>query len=174
MKVGNKIVAILGRRGAGKTLLGVHYCKAYQLMGRVIYSNIWLDFPHEKLYLKDIEELPDKLNNSIVFIDEIQMWADAYNFLSKGSRAIATIATQLRKRNITFIFTTQFLKQSVVRLRDQVDYTLLLSKYKVDGVANVEVLDATAPAGEDFIGEFIFDGRRYFNMYNTNEVVLPE
>lgn len=179
MDTGNKIVALLGRRGAGKTLHATYFLNQYQKMGRPIYSNIWLAFEYKKLELEMIRTLPDELNNAIVFIDEIHMWADAYKFFSRNSRSLSTLATQLRKRGITLIFTTQFLTQTVKRLRDQVDYLLLLEKYrpfdpKFNGWSKVMVLDATAPAGKDFIDEYIFNGQPYFDMYNTNEIVLDE
>ena len=179
MNAGNKIVALLGRRGAGKTLHSMYFLKYYAEQGRPIYSNIHLSIPYKKLHLEMIRTLPDELNNAIVFIDEIHMWADAYKFFSRNSRSLSTLATQLRKRNITLIFTTQFLTQTVKRLRDQVDYLLLLEKYrpfdpKFNGWSKVMVLDATAPVGKDFIDEYIFNGTQYFDMYDTNEIVLDE
>ncbi|MEM0173574.1 MAG: ATP-binding protein [Sulfolobaceae archaeon] len=179
MQFGNKIVALLGRRGVGKSNHAISFLYYYYQQGRTIYSNIWLSFPYKKLELEMIKTLPEELNDSVIFIDEIHMWADAYKFFSKNSRSLSTLATQLRKRNITLIFTTQFLTQTVKRLRDQVDYLLLLEKYKpydpsYNGWAKVVVLDATAPSGRDYLDEYIFDGRAYFNMYNTNEIVLDE
>lgn len=178
MQIGNKVVAMIGRRGAGKTLLSVHYLYQYQKSGRTIYSNIWLSFPYQKLTLTMLKELPEELNNSVIFIDEIHMWADAYKFFSKNSHALSTIATQLRKRNIVFIFTTQFFNQAVKRLRNQVDFIIMLEKYRnepqFNGWSRVTVLDATAPNGRDYMGEFVFKGTPYFNMYDTNEIVLDE
>lgn len=167
-----KITGILGRRGAGKTLYAVYLLYQYYQQGYKIYSNIKLHFPYHELTLDMLSTLPKELNGSIIFTDEIQMWADAYNFLSKDSKAITTMATQLRKRKCQWIFTTQFFKQAVLRLRNQTDYLITMERYQVDGKSKAIVYDPTAWEGEDEIGRFTFDGRKYFDLYDTNEVVL--
>lgn len=170
----NKIIAILGRRGRGKSLLAVYYTHSYFKLGKTIYSNIWLSFPYKKITLEMLRDLPECLNDSVILLDEIQVWADAYKFFSKSSMSLSKLVTQLRKRNIILIFTTQFMKQTIVRVRDQVDYIVVMQYYNdnnIKGISHATVLDGIALPPNDFIGEFIFDGRNYFNMYNTNEIV---
>ena len=170
-----KVIAITGRRGSCKTLLAVHYCHGYSVAGRKVFSNIWLNFDYTPLTLDMIRELSPELKGSVVLIDEVQMWADAYKFFTKDSVALSTLATQLRKLGVTLIITVQDLRDTIIRLRRQVDFMIKMERAsRIDGIAYATVLDATAAEGRDFIKQFIFDGRMYFDMYDTNEAVLPE
>ncbi len=168
-----KVIAINGRRGTCKTLLAVHYVHGYYLQGRTVYSNIWLNFDYKPLTVEMIRELPDELKGSVVLIDEVQAWADAYKFFDKDSMALSTLATQLRKLKVTLIITCQDLRDTIIRLRRQVDYIIRMERAsKIDGIAYATVLDATAAEGRDFVKQFLFDGRKYFDMYDTEEVVV--
>lgn len=166
-----RIIGIVGRRGAGKTLYAVKLAYDYHLLGKTIYSNIHLAFPYKTITPDMLLKLPTEMNNSVIIIDEVQAWADAYDFLSRHSRALANLAQQLRKRKIHLIFTTQFFRQAVKRLRDQTDYIITMEKYFTSGTAITTVYDATALEGEDLVVKFVFNGRAYFGMYDTNEVV---
>lgn len=170
-----KVIAIVGKRGSCKSLLAVYYMKGYYDIGRTIYSNIWLSFDFKPLTMDMIRELPDELKGSVILIDEVDKWADAYKFFTKDSVALSTLATQLRKLKITLIITLQDLRDTIIRLRRQVDYIVQMERAsKIDGIAYATVLDAGAAEGRDFVKQFLFDGRKYFDMYDTNEVVLPE
>jgi hypothetical protein len=105
----------------------------------------------------------------------VQIWADAYKFFSKDSVALSTLATQLRKLKVTLIITLQDLRDTIIRLRRQVDYIFQMERAsKIDGIAICTVLDATANEGRDFVKQFLFDGRYLFGQYDTNEIVYPE
>lgn len=169
-----KVYAILGRRGSFKTCFAVRTCYLNQQRGKTIYSNINLNFPHERFTLDMLVTMPPQLQNTIVFIDEIQKWADAYKFFAKDSIALSNFVTQIRKLRVTLIFTTQFLRHTITRLRDQVDIIFIMKRVERGelSIAYVQELDATVFEGEDLILEFFFDGRRYFSMYDTNEIVF--
>ena len=167
-----KVVGILGRRGSCKSLLAVVYLYQYYKLGKTIYSNIWLNFPYKKFTLDMLSTMPDELRNSVILIDEVQKWADAYRFFAKDSIALSNFVTQIRKLKVTLIITTQFARHTIVRLRDQFDNIIIMERASEnDGIAFGTVLDATMPEGDDFVSDFYFDGRSYFDMYDTNEIV---
>lgn len=173
----NAVLGIIGRRGSGKTLLAVAYLyDFYKNKGKKIYSNIRLGFPYTPLTEEDIATLPPEMHGSVVLIDEIQAWYHAYNFLSKGARNLSTLLSQLRKRDITLIYTTQFYNYATKPTRQQTDYVITMESIAgmPKGVAKATIFDPKEFAGYDIIQEFQFDGRPYFNLYDTTEVVISK
>jgi hypothetical protein len=169
-----KIVGILGQRGGGKTLLMTHLAYMdYEINKSLIVSNYHLNFDYKYMTLSELAELPDWLKDATVCLDEIQVGADSRSVFAKGNKSISTLATQLRKRNITLYYTTQLLGQVDKRLREQTDYIIItkpLDKNK-PGWFRLEIYDKRT----DFIlGEKFFWGKETFQLYNTNEVILYE
>lgn len=167
-------MGILGQRGGGKTLLMTHLAYMdYEINKSLIVSNYHLNFDYKYMTLSELAELPDWLKDATVCLDEIQVGADSRSVFAKGNKSISTLATQLRKRNITLYYTTQLLGQVDKRLREQTDYIIItkpLDKNK-PGWFRLEIYDKRT----DFIlGEKFFWGKETFQLYNTNEVILYE
>jgi len=177
------VIGIIGNRGDGKTNLAVKFLYDYYTMGRPIIANIWLApeyFDYIKLTLDMLLKLPESINHAVILIDELQKWADAYKFFSKDSLALSTLFTQLRKRKLTVIYTTQDFSTIAKRLRGQTDYIVEMKHLNawdnkgnyVDGFSKATVHDARELEGRSLLLQFQHDGRPYFDMYDTNEVVL--
>jgi len=179
MKVESPIIAVVGNKGAGKTLFLTYIAEYSHLIEkRKVFSNFELNhIPYYDFDYKMLLELPDDMENGVILMDETQMGADAYDFLSKKSKAITTLATQLRKRNLDLYMTTQRFTFIAKRLRDLTDFIFAMEVAKdynndiIKGVANVEVYDRNDIFDETPIKTFIFDGRNFFNHYNTDEVI---
>jgi hypothetical protein len=177
--VESPIVAIVGNKGTGKTLMLCYLGeRAYYKQNRRVYANFHLTkIPYQKFDFEMLAELPEEMENGIILMDEAHMGADAYEFLSKKSKSITTLATQLRKRKLELYMTTQRFTFISKRLRDLTDFIYTTSLYMdhegnaIRGVANVEIYDRNDPFYDIPLKKFVFDGRKWFGHYNTSEVV---
>lgn len=101
------IEATVGRLGKGKTLTGV--IKAYDayMEGKTVFSNIWLDFPHEK-----IAEPYDflKLEDGFFLADELWHLADNRKSFRLLNDVMTVLLIRSRKRNFDVFYTQQFLQ----------------------------------------------------------------
>jgi len=179
------VVGIDGKRGAGKTNFAVYLVKNLQEMTqRNVYANIHLKKIKYKTFTKEmLKTLPSELDNSIILIDELHVWGDSYKFLSKQSEELTLLFTQLRKRNIILIHTTQqFEGQIAIRLRRNTDYLLHCTNTKRNypvyynhGITCLvtvsEINDLDGEPYSPFTG-FAFKGKEYWKYYNTKEIVL--
>lgn len=174
-----------GKQGEGKTLFMVSLLKSdlETYPNRKVFSNIWLDVPHEKItfdreidgenhidILEKINTDPTYFNNSIMFIDEIHLYVDSYNFMGKNNKVLQKFISQLRKRNILILATTQYFSQVDIRIRAHTRYLFKMkkitpSKYK----AEVHIPERHDSEYVKTIN--IENMNKYFNCYNTNEVV---
>jgi len=110
----------------------------------------------------------------VVLLDEIQIGADSYEIFKPSTKQITKFATQLRKRRITLFYATQDFKMAAKRLRGQTDYIIKFERTSIDGVANLQVFDMGLPILDQCIKTFIFDGRPYFDHYDTDEIITFE
>ena len=167
-----EVIAIVGDRGSGKTLLAVSLAHQNATLGQNIFSNIEMyDIPYRKVKFADIASFPDWLHDGIIIMDEMQVGADAYNFLSSSVKNLTEFITQIRKRNVTFIYITQIFTQVTKRLRLQTNYYIEVHRISkdLDGVAHYEVFDLMN--GYKKVNENVFDGRPYFPFYNTKQII---
>lgn len=168
------IFCVLGRRGSGKTLYMTYMAMKYHFEEKKpILCNFHLKgIPYRYITFEDIKGLPEWLNDSVLFLDEIQMWADSYDFLSPNSRVITQLATQIRKRRMTLFYSTQVFTLAPKRLRDQTNFIVYMEPLKTPGVAKIEIHDHML--GNTLKNKsFSFDGRSYFGYYDTNEIINP-
>jgi hypothetical protein len=169
------ITALIGRRGSGKTLFMTKLAEEYASDGFTIYANYHLTkTPYRPLSFKQLAELPDYLYDAVVLLDEIQIGADSYEIFKPSTKQITKFATQLRKRRITLFYATQDFKMAAKRLRGQTDYIIKFERTSIDGVANLQVFDMGLPILDQCIKTFIFDGRPYFDHYDTDEIITFE
>lgn len=179
MQIQSPIAVIVGNKGSCKTLfLTVRAEYAYYIEKRKVYSNYKLNnIEYFQYDFNMLKELPEEMRNGVILMDEAHMGADAYAFLSGTSKAITKLATQLRKLNLELWITTQRFKFLANRLRMLTDivYTMEAAKDEngdiIQGVAHYEMFDNGDPYNSIPKSKGIFDGRKFFGHYDTNEVI---
>jgi hypothetical protein len=169
------IIAVIGQRGHGKSLLMTKFAKDYHLLGVTIFANYHLyDIPYTYITLEQVAQFPEELHDCILFLDEMQEGVDAYEIFAKRSSKLNKLFTQLRKRHIQLIWATQHWKQIAPRLKRQTNYAKILERKEEfpKGVAIVYTHKCDGGMIEwNPIKTELFDGRPYFNNYNTDEVI---
>lgn len=172
-----EIILLLGNRGTAKTTFAVSLAFEYKAQHQTVFSNIEMyNISYVPITFDTLREFPDWLANGIVIMDEMQMGADSYSFLSKAVRDITAMATQIRKRDLTFVYITQDIANVAKRLRKQTDFVFEFYRINYDtstnGIALIKVHDVKD--GYKLVKEIPFDGRGFFNYFNTKQSILDE
>jgi hypothetical protein len=167
------IIIVVGDFGSGKTLyttfMGLTF---YQNEGLKIFSNYDLfKVPYKKIKFSDVSSMPDWLHDGVLLLDETQIGADSYNFLNKGVQQIMTFITQIRKRNIVLIMTTQRFDFVAKRIRSLINYFIEVEAVS-KGVVKISTYDITR--GEELQNERTLDLTKIWSYYNTDEVITNE
>lgn len=172
----------IGRQGSGKTafitkLLVDNYTSDkrvysnYSLFG-IDYQKITFDNKKNKNaidILKVISENPDYFNNSIMLLDEIHIYFDSRDFMRQNNRIIQNFFSQLRKRNILLLATTQYILHLDVRIRRQALAVFQMTNLK-DGIFKVDVHEIDGYF-TSFIRSELVNLNNYFKYYDTNELI---
>lgn len=169
-----KIICIEGARGSGKTTKACEMAHRYKKRGDNVFSNItFYNFAYVPIDFNTLREFPSWLKDGVAIMDEMHQGADAYNFLAKSTLDITTMATQIRKHNLTLIYITQDMTQIVKRLRRQTDYLYEVRKIdNIDGVIELTIRDLKD--GFKVITKEVQDLRKWFNWFDTLQVILDE
>lgn len=170
------ISAITGRKGRGKTCLMTYFGYTDYVSGRKVYANYHTTFA-DYITLKEVAALPDHLRGCTVLLDEVQKGADAREVFKPGNKGINDLATQLRKLDIMLYYTTQKWEYPDKRLREQAEQHIHCETTPEEGIFNLTLYDRTIPSFRDMVleaEEFTFDGRPYFDMYDTDEIISFE
>ena len=164
------IIGFVADKGAGKTLTMTMLAKQYELAGMTIFANFNLyGIEYEHIEFSDIVDFPEYLHDGVIFIDEAHIGTDAYAFFSKRVKEITKFATQTRKRRLIFIYSTQVFTQVALRLRNLTNYIIYCQETTTKGIILLDIHDRNPD--DSFIQSKIFDGRPYFDMYDTNEII---
>ena len=93
------IIAITGDFGAGKTLLATFYALLYQANeGLKIFANYQFNnVKYKRVTFDEVSKMPEWLNHGVLILDELQVGADSYNFMSNDVKKLTTFITQIRK-----------------------------------------------------------------------------
>lgn len=176
--MGSYIIGIIGDRGDGKTCLTTHLLYEAFINGNDIFSNYKLTFIDDDHYIsfEEMSKLPNYLKDGYVGMDEIQMAMDSRNFLSDGNKKLTKLVTQIRKRGLTLIYTTQRLGMADLRLRQQTDYLFFPEKQKPftkDGVLIDSLFKVTVQEVKSgrVLKPFYYDAHKYYDMYDTSEII---
>jgi len=165
----DKVVCLIGDRGTGKTLFAVSLAKYYGDNNIKVFTNIKLKgIKYIPVTFKDIASFPDWLHDGVIIMDEMQIGADSYNFLGKTEQGITSFITQIRKANLSFMYTTQNFTTIAKRLRLQTNYSYQFTKID-DGIAKIDIFDHMNFYEQK--NTIYFDGRGYFGYYNTNQII---
>jgi hypothetical protein len=167
------IIGVVGRRGFGKTAFMTAIGYDSHLEGYNVFANYGLKFPYQFISLEELGTLPSRVHDCVVLMDELHMGADAYDFLAKRTKGITKLITQLRKRRVTFIYTTQYQEQLAKRLRAQTDY-LIMMRPEGKGVFAAYVRDPHLPYEEQIINVIRRDLTPVFDLYDTNQIISAD
>lgn len=178
----NGFYIAIGRQGAGKTAFITKLLVDNYSSYRKVYSNYSLfGIDYEKItfdnkrnknaidILKVISDNPDYFNNSIMLIDEIHIYFDSRDFMKQNNRIIQNFFSQLRKRNILLLATTQYILHLDIRIRRQALAVFQMTNLK-DGIFRVEVHEIDGYY-TNFIRTELVNLNDYFKYYDTNEII---
>ena len=177
------LIGIEGGLGSGKTLLMVRYLLKDFNKGNQIFSNFGLNhIPYKVLNVLEILDF-DKENKSLIDIsmgiDELTVFADCRTSIGKMNRLFSYFILQTRKRNVNLYYTTQNMMMIDKRVREHTDIQIFCEKIKDSDGEMIEkkrhytiwdfrdLHDIPKPT------KFILDISKYFDYYDTNEVILP-
>ena len=164
------IIAITGSMGSGKTLLATIIAHKYFSQGSNIYANYGLSFKFTPLNMTQISDAHFDFNNALLVIDEIHLFIDSRNSMSKKNKIISYFITQSRKRNLVLIYTTQQSHQIDKRLRSNTDYFI-----KCDNLSTGKKEDVfirwTINDMEQHARTYIFKADPYFKLYDTHQMI---
>ena len=173
----------IGKQGSGKTLF-ITKLAIDNKENRKIFSNYTLyGVEHQKITLGNDEEIErgaldildtldkDKnyFNDSIMLLDEIHIYLDSLDFMRKNNRRLHTFFSQLRKRNILLLGTTQYLMNVDVRIRRQCMYVFEM-KNLTSGVFKVITHEIDGYYSQP-VSDYNLDLSDYYNYYDTNEII---
>jgi len=171
------IFSIVGDIGSGKTLTACYFCyKAYK-NGQKIYSNINFSFPHEKLdnkFFSDYLNHGKQINNCVVFIDEAYIYLDSRMTGTAQNRTLTYFILQTRKKNVTLIYTSQFLGQCDIRLRNNTDRVVYPKLYKNCNNSGQDVCKFAVQTPDGRTRKRMFVANLYYKLYDTKEIVSFE
>jgi hypothetical protein len=125
---------------------------------------------YEEIMGKAPQSNNDYLNDSIILLDEVHIYFDAYDFLKKENRVISAFASQLRKRNTLLLATTQYLLKVSIRLRKESKFIFDLSKHDKLFTCDIKKIDGYYT---DYLSTVTLDLRPYFKFYDTHELITP-
>lgn len=166
----------IGPQGSGKTLMMVKnlYDELEKNPARRVFANMRkLKCEHEYFNFKqflDLVTIPDdSLNGSIFFIDEIHLYFDSLDFTKKDSRKAQVFFSQLRKRGILVLATTQYLMQLDIRIRRQATNVFDM-EHIFKNLYQVTTNDIDGYLYRP-ISKFKITLDDYWDKYDTNEII---
>jgi len=172
----------IGRQGSGKTAFITKLLIDNYTNDKKVYSNYSLfDVDYERItfdnkrnknatdILNVISDNTDYFNNSIMLLDEIHIYFDSRDFMKKNNRIIQTFFSQLRKRNILLLATTQYILHLDIRIRRQALAVFQMTNLK-DGIFKTDVHEIDGYY-TNFIRSELVNLNDYFKYYDTNELI---
>lgn len=174
---------IIGGRGHGKSAYATY--KAiydYQIRGKAIYSNFWIDIPHRAPNLNNPSE---RIENASVIFDEAYITANARLSMSRQNRAINYAVFQSRKADIDLYFVAQLGRTIDILIRDSADkITMCRALYRDEnGVLRVKDRDTdtieavsiiTYDQNNDRFKSAIFDPKPFYAYFDTRERIQEQ
>jgi len=168
----DKVVVLIGDRGTGKTLFAVSLSKYYTDNDINVFTNIELfNMKYTHLSFSEIASFPEWLKDGVIILDEMHVGADSYRFLTKDVQGITAFITQIRKRNLSFIYITQNFTTIAKRLRLQTNHAYQFTKLD-DGIAQIDVFDVMN--FYEHLNTIIFNGRGFYEYYDTKQIITND
>lgn len=172
-------ICIIGYIGAGKTAVATfinalftQYCDELGLQNYKVFANFTMELDRfKKVKARDIVTFPDWLRDGILTLDEIHSeGGDSYNFLAPISKKLTTFFSQIRKRNLAVITTSQDFTMVNSRIRKLTYYYL----HVVELPEGKRLIRVVGRDGLEVIKEFEIDITTVYDLYDTNEVITDE
>ena len=100
------IMIITGRRGGGKTALGMKFVEIGKILDKKSYV---IGFENSKTprWVKKVNNLEDVPNDSLVLVDEAGISFSARESMKKANKEMANLLSIARHKNLSLIFITQ-------------------------------------------------------------------
>ena len=143
---------------------------------RKIVSNFKLTFPKikgcykpELLNMSFIKDFKEQLYDIALFIDEIYVYIDSRNSVSKRNRVWSYFFNQTRKRGVDLFYSTQFLHQVDKRLRNNTELYIFPSIITHEEEMYIKI--KIAKGNMKIFKTFCFKAKEYFNLYDTDEII---
>ena len=174
----------IGRQGSGKTAFITKLLVDNYTSDKKVYSNYSLfGIDYERItfdkiqkmgenaidILKVISDNPNYFNNSIMLLDEIHLYFDSRDFMKQNNRIIQNFFSQLRKRNILLLATTQYILHLDIRIRRQALAVFQMANLR-DGIFRVDVHEIDGYFTR-FLRSELVNLNDYFKYYDTNELI---
>lgn len=164
------ILGWLGRMGSGKTLsMSVWAQIFYNLTGKQIWSNYHLA---NARFFKDFKDLENE-ENIIVCYDEIHIDFDSRDWDNKKRQQFTHWFTQIRKRRIIFLYTTQNVDALEKRVRRQTSYLFICRKHYQYNYLHQDIYDTQLGLeNATFLRRMTYkQPQLFYGLYNTHEVI---
>ena len=167
------VVLFGGRRGAGKTLLTCYFAYyGYKVQKRPVFHNGCLNFG-KRVDIEDLLDLGPELQDSIIVIDELQLYMDSSRAGSTLNYLLSNSLTLLRKLNFSLLATTQRIQNISSRFTWQTDYIIECvtppTQYK--GKIILFELTSTGTVKAPFKKRFrLYQAQRFWNLYQTEAI----
>lgn len=174
----NLVVGILGNKGGGKTLTLYMLLKLEYLLGKKVYTNFEVDFPHEILDINKLINLDEEIINSAIGITEIHMICDSRRSGRPQNLQFSYFVTQSRHRSVNLYYDSQFGRQFDVRIRENTDINIISENLFIDSdndgdndvfrlvIQDKRILPVTYK-------QLLLYGKPLFGKYNTDVIVNP-
>ena len=114
------IMLIIGRRGAGKTALGMKLVETAAILDKNIFV---IGFNNSKIpyWVQNVNDISEIPNNSLVLIDEAGISFSSRSSMKQSNKDLAELLAIARHKSLSLIFITQnsaMLDLNVLRLCD--------------------------------------------------------
>lgn len=123
----------------------------------------------KKTFGINIEHIDQLFQGVVMLMDELHVAARAYNHLSTASQVLSNFISQVRKRDIFFLYTTQKFTKVVKQIRDETNFVNKLEK-SIHGDSVVKI-DLITMHPEELINTRYMDISYVYKLYNTKEVI---
>lgn len=178
VKAVNVVVGIFGHKGDGKTTtLTLFLYLEYQFgVMKHSFCNYKLEFPFEWLKGKDMIDLTNKLDDSVVGIDELQQYADSRDSLTLQNKRVSNFFLQSRHTNSNIYYSTQFKDQIDKRIQRITDIDIVTTNMYVDSdkdgdddIFKLTILDRRTNSGKTTF----YYAKPVFDMFDSRERINP-
>lgn len=167
-------VVIIGDTGDGKTTVMTALAMFYHAQGRKIFSNYTLiGIPYTYLDPNDIASLmfqeDSPLKHCVILTDEAHMDLGKFSFFEKKVRDIGDFATQTRKRDIIWLYTTQVFRNLCKTIRDLTTNFIYCSQVDED-IYKIEMYNRSIN-NNGYIKTLFLKGAPYYKHFDTGEII---
>lgn len=181
VKANNLVVSICGFKGAGKTTTAVLFTYLESLSGyrNNLFSNLKLDIEgFQWLKGNDMIELTDKLNDSVILVDELHEYADSRESGSFQNKRVADFFLQSRHTMSNVYYTTQFKDQIDKRIRRITDIDIVCENLFIDtdkdgddDLFRITIINRHRPELKPKVMEYY--AKPVFELFDSTERINP-